>query len=389
MIRNKHIGNGILLLVSVCFALLLCEFIARMMLNPADFLEVQLAEDKVLGVAPTKYGAGTLDKWGFRNREVPEQADIVAIGDSHTYGFAAAMEDSWPSALSRLSGQKVYNMALGGYGPNQYFYLLSTKALQLKPKIILCGLWMGDDFENAYKITYGLEHWSYLRKLPPQEVNFDTWVRPENPDLQKRIRIWLSEHSLTYQLLFHFSPLVRLKGYVKPKNSPQLGDTVVPLIVPEHHIKEAILPYFSLINLNQDSKGVLEGMRITFELLRQMNEISRQNHIAFIVVVIPLKERVLSEYLAQDPKLPLRDVIDKVLENEAVAREKTIARLNELGIPYVDPLPAMKRAAEQHLYAETGDDVHPGRNGYRVIAEAVSDWMKRGGASIQQTSSSQ
>jgi hypothetical protein len=279
-------------------------------------------------------------------------------------------------------------MALGGYGPNQYFQLLSTKALQLKPKIILCGLWIGDDFENAYRITYGLEHWSYLRKLPPQDVNFDIWVHAENPNLQKRIRIWLSEHSVTYQLLFHFSPLVRLKSYFKRKSAPQLNETV-PLIVPEHHIKEALNPYFSLTNLDQASKGVREGMRITFELLRQMNEISRQNHIAFVVVAIPLKERVLSEYLAQDSKLPLRDVIDKVLENEAMAREKTFARLNELGIPYVDALPAMKRAAEQHLYAETGDDVHPGRNGYRVIAEAVFESMKRGVPSIQQASSSQ
>ena len=389
MIRNRHIGNAILLLVSVCFALLLCEFIARMMLNPRDFLEVEVTLDDVMGVAPTKYAAGTLDKWGFRNPEVPEHADIVAIGDSHTYGFAATMEDSWPYALSRLSGQKVYNMALGGYGPNQYFQLLSTKALQLKPKIILCGLWMGDDFENAYRITYGLEHWSYLRKLPPQDVNFDTWVHPENPDLQKRIRIWLSEHSVTYQLVFHFSPLVPLKSYFKRKNAPQLDETAVPLIVPDHHIKEALLPYISLINLDQDSKGVQEGMRITFELLRQMNEISRQNNITFVVVLIPLKERVLSDYLAQDSKLPLRDMFDKVLQNEAVARQKTIARLNELGIPYVDALPAMKQAAEQHLYAETGDDVHPGRNGYRVIAESVSEWLKRGGTSTQQAASRQ
>jgi hypothetical protein len=388
MIRKKHIGNAILFLVSVCVGLLLCEFLARMTLNPADFLEVEVVLDDVMGVAPANIVGGALDKWGFRNREVPERADIVAIGDSHTYGFAATMEDSWPYVLSRLTGQKVYNMGFGGYGPNQYFHVLSTKALQLKPKTILLGLWMGDDFENAYRITYGLEHWSYLRKLPPQNVRFDTWFHPENPDLQKRIRLWLSEHSLTYQLVFHFSPLVGLKKYVKSKNANQL-DEVVPLVVPEHHIKEAILPRFSLTNLDQDSEGVREGMRITFELLRQMNEISRQDHIDFVVVVIPLKERVLSEYLAQDSRLHLQDVIDKVLANEVLARERTLARLTELGIPYVDVLPAMKHSVEQHLYAETGDDVHPGRAGYRVIAEAVYESMKRGVASTQQTSSSQ
>ena len=70
------------------------------------------------------------------------------------------MEDSWPYVLGRLSGRDVYNMALGGYGPNQYFELLSTKAVILRPQTIIVGLYMGDDFENAFLITYGLEHWA-------------------------------------------------------------------------------------------------------------------------------------------------------------------------------------------------------------------------------------
>jgi hypothetical protein len=182
---------------------------------------------------------------------------------------------------------------------------------------------------------------------------------------------------------------VGLKKYVKTKNADQLNE-VVPLNVPEHHIKEAILPKISLTNLDQESEGVQEGMRITFELLRQMNEMSRQNNVEFVVVVIPLKERVLSEFFAQDPSLETRrEVLDKVLANEAKARERIFARLTELGIPYVDALPAMKRSADQHLYAETGDDVHPGASGYGVIAEAVYESMKRGTTATQQPSSSQ
>ena len=45
------------------------------------------------------------DQWGFRNREVPETADIVAVGDSHTYGNTARMVDSWPFVLGTLTGQ--------------------------------------------------------------------------------------------------------------------------------------------------------------------------------------------------------------------------------------------------------------------------------------------
>ena len=38
-------------------------------------------------------------------------------------------------------------------------------------------------------------------------------------------------------------------------------------------------------------------MRITFKLLAEMNEISRQNQAQFIVVIIPTKEMVFAEYL--------------------------------------------------------------------------------------------
>jgi hypothetical protein len=56
-------------------------------------------------------------------------------------------------------------MGLGGYGPNQYFELLKTKALPLKPRMVICGLSMTDDFDNAFHLTYGLDYWAYLRAL--------------------------------------------------------------------------------------------------------------------------------------------------------------------------------------------------------------------------------
>lgn len=57
------------------------------------------------------------DAWGFRNIRVPDSSDVLAIGDSMTYGFAAPADKCWPRQLESLSGRSVYSMALGGYGP--------------------------------------------------------------------------------------------------------------------------------------------------------------------------------------------------------------------------------------------------------------------------------
>lgn len=203
--------------VSIAIGLLLCEFASRVFLNPADYLSVEMVPDKVLGAALPNTHATGFDEWGFRNRSVPGTADIVAIGDSHTYGNTATMDDSWPYALGRMIGRSVYNMGLGGYGPNQYFQLLKTKALSLKPQIVICGLYMGDDFENAFSITYGLEHWAYLREIPAENVNFNIWEAPSTANWHKNVRVWLSRHSVIYQLVFHGSLVGRLQGEIQIK----------------------------------------------------------------------------------------------------------------------------------------------------------------------------
>src|SRR5690348_4737352 len=202
---TKILLNVSLLVASVAFALLLGEFGARLFLNPSDFLSLEVVHDDILGATPSASALAGFDKWGFRNPKVPESADIIAVGDSHTYGNTARMVDSWPYVLGQLSGRQVYNMGLGGYGPNQYFYLSKTKALSLKPKMIIWGLYMGDDFENAFSLTYGLDYWSYLRQLPPQKVEANIWEQdsPGPVSDQKKLRVWLSRHSLIYQLAFH------------------------------------------------------------------------------------------------------------------------------------------------------------------------------------------
>src|SRR5262245_13635308 len=97
--------NLAVLAISCGIGLVLCELAARSLLNASDYLSVEMVRDEILGAVPSsKTRAGGFDAWGFRNRSVPEAADIVAIGDSHTYGNTATMEDSWPYVLGRLTG---------------------------------------------------------------------------------------------------------------------------------------------------------------------------------------------------------------------------------------------------------------------------------------------
>ena len=90
------------------------------------------------------------DASGFRNPLVLEQADIVVMGDSQTYGHSVSRMNAWPTLLSDEIGVSTYNMAFSGWGPVQY-YLVADEALALNPRLLVVGLYAGNDFVDAYR----------------------------------------------------------------------------------------------------------------------------------------------------------------------------------------------------------------------------------------------
>jgi hypothetical protein len=373
MSRHARVANVALLGAATVVSLVLCETGSRLVLNPVDFLSPRLVRDDILGHAVPSGSSGH-DGWGFRNRRVPQTADVVALGDSHTYGNRATMDNAWPSVVARLTSKSVYNLGMGGYGPNQYYYLLQTKALDLKPQTIVCGFYMGDDFDNAFRITYGSSHWSSLRRehvnaLDP-DIRGDKTAR--NQTVHKRIRHWLSQHSILYRLVFH-GVLQDIKGRYQVQYASHAHASTTSLVLPEKHVHEAFIPKDVLRGVDQGSPNVQEGMRITFRLLQEMKALCVSNDIQFIVAVIPTKEMVYARFLEPITEMKLHDTVVDVIANERSARQALFANLEEAHIRYVDVLPAMEAASEtQRLYTYSAADMHPNKEGYRVIAEAIA-----------------
>jgi len=374
---NQAIAKVVILVVSLSIGVLLCEAGSRLILNAADYLSANMVRDNVLGITIEPNSSG-FDEWGFRNKRVPLTADVVAVGDSHTYGNTATMDDSWPSVVSRATGLEVYNLGLGGYGPNQYYHLLTTKALKLHPKWVVCGLYMGDDFENAFSITYGLDHWSFLRNGGQWEkVNPDIWD-PGPPVWGSAVRNWLSKHSVVYRLVFHGPLLALMKETIRFKQVSTDSDPyTTALVVDDKNIREAFRPLGVAESLNQSSAPIQEGMRIAIHLLKEMDRECRQEGCRLLVVIIPTKETVFSDYLESNPSLHLHEALRKVIVNERSARKVLVEFLAGAGIAHLDTLPALKQSVGNQLYAQTTRDMHPGKNGYRVIGEAVAEYLKR------------
>ena len=376
--KFKHtIAISILLLVSFSLGILLCEAGSRLILNPADYLSAETVRDDVLGIMIAPNSSG-FDEWGFRNKQVPATADVVAIGDSHTFGNTAAMSDSWPSVVARATGLEVYNLGLGGYGPNQYYHLLTTKGLKLHPKWVVCGLYMGDDFENSFSITYGLDHWSSFRSGRWDDVDSDIWGTSEPLVWGAGVRNWLSQHSMVYRIVFHGQLLATVKENIRfSEASLQSDPSLTALIVEDKNIREAFRPIGIASRLDQTSAQIREGMRVTFHLIKEMYKACKEEGCRLLIVIIPTKETVFSEYLENNSRLHLHETLSKVIVNERSARKALVEFLASEGIAHVDTLPALKQSVGNQLYAQTTRDMHPGKNGYRVIGDAVSEYLKR------------
>lgn len=147
--------------------------------------------------------AGPHDLAGFRNPAIPNVVDIVAIGDSQTYGLGATMAESWPHLITAgLAGASSYSMALGGWSAPQYLYMLGH-AMRLRPRVVVVAFYVGNDPIEAYAQVYGdprlaeFRHPSGVQPEAPPPVQF-----PAPREDQWRVDLpgdrWL-----------HFTPRVR------------------------------------------------------------------------------------------------------------------------------------------------------------------------------------
>jgi hypothetical protein len=285
------------------------------------------------------------------------------------------MDEAWPQVVARETGLSVYNMGLGGYGPNQYSYLLTSRAALLHPKQVLVGLYMGDDFENAFSITYGLDYWKFLRQGTRAPVNADIWGDPEPAGAFKPLRNWLSEHSFVYRLGVHGQALRSVKASLQFRQATD-DKSVTVIEAPDTNIREAFRPIRVAAGLDQARPEVQEGMRITFQLLDEMNQSCKKIGCTLTVVIIPSKETVFAPYFDRQPPVNLQPLVQSLIRNERVATELLHEHLRKNDIRYIDTLMALRGAVQNELYYRGPADMHPNANGYRVIGLAVAESLR-------------
>jgi lysophospholipase L1-like esterase len=275
---------------------------------------------------------GPHDILGFRNRNIPNKADIITIGDSQTYGNNAPLERNWPSSLATLlsSDQRVihYSMAVGGWGAIEYLQMIQIAKL-FQPRIVVVAFYTGNDPLESFRKAYSDSRWRSL--LPDHTISVDdapSVVFPP-PDSE----LW--DVQFSDGLEFSFAPKLRLAS-------------------------------------NQEHPAVQAGYDVMAIVAKQIVEIAATRNIRVVFTIIPTAELVYARKVRSE-NIVASSEYSALIAAETMRIERLAAELSKIPrATYVDIVSVLQSEAlgSEPLYPPANG--HPLPAGYQIIAEALA-----------------
>jgi hypothetical protein len=348
------------------------------------------------------------DKDGFRNAGVLSRADMVALGDSQTYGTNVSLQDAWPQQVGMLSGRSVYNLAVPGYGPVQSL-VLTPRALDKQPRWVVSALYDGNDLFDAFHMVYTENLRSELGSTDAQivaEINRAqaaesiesvadrlSWIYggdfgahgggdTDHPSMKIRMVRYFKMHCKSWNAARSIRSIV-LQNEVSTQDSLLSGmvwksmkkksrrSSGYWIFFERGNLKTVFMPSYRLLALRLEDSRIREGMRISEEAMKRMSDATRQGHADFSILMIPTKELVYYEALSDTGDATIQ-ALGELAHRESAFRARFKQDVCESGIRCIDPLPALSEAVRSGKSPYPMDsDGHPNRFGQSVIAGVV------------------
>ena len=343
------------------------------------------------------------DAAGWRNPSVLTQADIVALGDSQTYGDEVSSPNAWPLRLGAMTGASAYNMAFSGFGPVDY-YLLAPEAIAKRPKVIVLGLYSGNDFANAY--AQGFVNLRAPELIADDEVTREALsaATAERPKLgsawhaaRAARRGWwktardgslepLEEKSKLWGLIRGLDRLVnqkrhgpRRRGDSVREDFDSYAESVKGLAL-DHYFPvrgpnaATVLTPGRREALDLEDPRIAVGMRVVVRVAMGIRDLCG-DRCKLVVVLIPTKELVFEDEVAASGLEP--PAAYRMLLPAEKRLWRTVAEeLEAEAIDYVEVVDALRAAAAQGRNPYLSDwDGHPNVVGNEVIAREVAKYL--------------
>jgi hypothetical protein len=274
------------------------------------------------------------DSRGFRNTEEFSAADVVVIGDSFVEGTYVPQDELISGVLASKLGQRVANLGVIAYGPQQELAVLRRYAMPLHPKTVVWVFFEGNDLKDA--LRYEQIH--------------------ANPAPAIARKYSFVGRSFTKNAIQFAS---RLAGDPKPSALPRAAWV-------RDHRGHRVRIYF-LYQGAELTPGSLRALEMTKEAVASAHQQVTAQGGRLVVAFAPDKYRVFKEFCEFDPGAEAASWV----VNDLPERLRHAVRSIDPGIEFVDLTPPLQEAARKGLLPYARDDAHWSSLGHRIAAEAI------------------
>jgi hypothetical protein len=206
----------------------------------------------------------------------------VAIGDSETWGVNATSLQAWPARLQALTGCSVYNMSVGGFGMVQYA-AMPDEALSLRPRLVVVGLYLGNDLYDSYSLAYSRPFWQHLRLAGRPDLLTDAtrakadaaWNDEKRfqyaygRDSPRTWGLWLRAHTAVGRLLERAGVWPGRDAWFEIGRACATAHPESGSYYDDGRLRTVFTVGYRLVALDLEDPRIAEGLRLTSELLAQ------------------------------------------------------------------------------------------------------------------------
>ncbi|MDQ7037119.1 MAG: hypothetical protein Q9P01_20450 [Anaerolineae bacterium] len=291
-----------MIIMAVVFMLLPLEMLAKLYLslNPtvSNWWQDYMIDDDLIHhrMLPN---AIDHDSNGWRNPTALDNANIVVIGDSQTWGSNVSRDEAWAMVLGDTLDDSVYSLAQPAYGVADYYTLFNHEALALNPQMIIIGLYFGNDLVDTTSRVYDREGYQAWRdtqidtaRLAESEQEIISTIERERqvwipPETEENESLWLIVRDTTNigRLLYRlnlwsdFTSNTSIASLYDnlPINDPHRFD-----IYSDDSQAIYFYPRIRSAVMDLDYSAVTEGNRLAHDLLADMQSTANTYNIDFV-----------------------------------------------------------------------------------------------------------
>lgn len=340
---------------------------------------------------------------GYRGQEYskPKPVNttrILVFGDSFTYGWGVALEDTWPYLLEKELNTKskgpkyeVINLARAGFSPDEYLQIAQYYIPYFNPDFVLIGLLEAEDLSQEID-----RHTS--KPVAATNTNQSQLIQKELTAYKENItaKLYKQIQNLLKESFPHFyERITRIKTIeVKPVWIKEASQIVSQLDDETAKRYEKISPFFRKKFISGDiqpgllwlslhdpdffvkvfdlsDKEVIEGTRRFSGVIRNIDTISQKNGAITILIDIPYGIFVSEVYGQTQQEMGFLFSKEATISDIPSSHSRKLALENSIG--FVANLEEFRKQCQNDCFYQY--DGHMKTKGHQIVAENVLNYF--------------